>query len=43
MLAVFLAEPAADILAALTTGGMFFWRFPRILRERENELKKQSA
>ena len=39
----FLAEPAADILAALTTGGMFFWRFPRILRERENELKKQSA
>ena len=43
VLAVFLAEPAADILAALTTGGMFFWRFPRILRERENELKKQSA
>ena len=43
VLAVFLAEPAADILAALTTGGMFFWRFPRILRERENELKKHSA
>ena len=43
VLAVFLAEPAADILAALTTGGMFLWRFPRILRERENELKKQSA
>ena len=43
VLAVFLAEPAADILAALTTGGMFFWRSPRILRERENELKKQSA
>ena len=43
VLAVFLAEPAADILAALTTGGMFLWRFPRILRERENELRKQSA
>ena len=43
VLAVFLAEPAADILAALTTGGMFFRRFPRILRERENELRKQSA
>ena len=43
VLAVFLAEPAADILAALTTGGMFFRRFPRILRERENELRKQGA
>ena len=43
VLAVFLAEPAADILAALTTGGMFLWRFPRILRGRENELRKQSA
>ena len=26
--AVFLAEPVADILAATTTGAIFFWRFP---------------
>ena len=38
VLAVFLAEPAADILAALTTGGMFLWHFPRILRRRADEL-----
>ena len=43
VLAVCLAEPAADILAALTTGGMFFWRFPKLLRAREAELKEQSA
>ena len=36
VLAVFLAEPAADILAALTTGGLFCGRFPRSLRERDN-------
>ena len=38
VLAVFLAEPAADILAALTTGGMFLWHFPRILARRRAEL-----
>ena len=38
VLAVFLAEPAADILAALTTGSMFLWHFPRILRRRADEL-----
>ena len=43
VLAVFLAEPAADILAALTTGSLFFWRFPKLLRVREAELKEQSA
>ncbi len=36
--AVFLAEPVADILAALTTGTLFFRRFPRILAAREQEL-----
>ena len=36
--AIFLAEPAADILAALTTGGLFFWRFPQLLRNRAAEL-----
>ena len=35
---VFLAEPVADILAATTTGLMFAWKFPRILRRREKEL-----
>ena len=38
VLAVFLAEPAADILAATTTGLMFLWQFPRILRRRSDEL-----
>ena len=41
--AVFLAEPAADILAALTTGSMFLWRFPRILSDREKELREKQA
>ena len=41
--AVFLAEPVADILAALTTGGMFLWRFPRILEHRRQELAKKNA
>ena len=36
--AVFLAEPVADILAAATTGTLFFTRLPRILRKREIEL-----
>ena len=43
VMAVFLAEPVADILAALTTGSLFFWRFPKLLRAREAELKEQSA
>lgn len=37
--AVFLAEPVADILAATTTGAIFFWRFPRILEKRRLELE----
>ena len=41
VLAVFLAEPSADILAALTTGGMFLWHFPRILARRRAELDQQ--
>ncbi|MGI5928904.1 MATE family efflux transporter [Pseudoflavonifractor sp.] len=36
--AVYLAEPVADALAATTTGLMFAWKFPRILRRREQEL-----
>lgn len=39
--AVFLAEPVADILAATTTGILFFTRLPKILREREQKLKEQ--
>lgn len=38
--AVFLAEPVADILAATTTGTLFFTRLPKILRERERTLKE---
>lgn len=41
--AVFLAEPVADILAALTTGTLFFLRFPRILVAREKELAARGA
>lgn len=33
--AVWLAEPVADLLAAATTGTVFFTRFPRILSRRE--------
>ena len=40
---VFLAEPAADILAATTTGCLFFWRFPRILSARQAELDQKTA
>lgn len=32
--AVYLAEPVADIVAATITGLVFFWKFPRILKER---------
>ena len=38
--AVWLAEPVADILAAATTGLMFAHRFPRILKRREEQLRK---
>ena len=37
--AVWLAEPVADILAATTTGCMFAYRFPRILRRREEQIR----
>lgn len=37
--AVWLAEPIADILAATTTGIIFFYRFPRILGRRKKELE----
>lgn len=39
--AVFLAEPVADVLAALTTASIFFFRFPRILAAREAELAQR--
>ena len=43
VLAVFLAEPAADILAALTTGTLFFWQFPKLLKARAAELQEHPA
>ena len=39
--AVFLAEPVADILAATTTGTLFFTRLPKILRAREDKLRTE--
>ncbi|WP_130869890.1 MATE family efflux transporter [Intestinimonas massiliensis (ex Afouda et al. 2020)] len=41
--AVFLAEPVADIAAAITTGSMFLWRFPRILEHRRAELAEKKG
>ena len=38
VLGVFLAEPVADVLASATTGALFFWRFPKILERRRQEL-----
>ncbi len=38
--AVWLAEPVADVLAASTTGLVFARKFPKILKNRENELKQ---
>ena len=40
VLAIFVAEPTADFLAATCTGLVFLRRFPRILRRREAELKQ---
>jgi len=40
VLAVFLAEPSADILAAIVTGSLFFWRFPRLLSALAAELSQ---
>ncbi len=40
VLAVYAAEPVADILAGISTGLIFLWRFPKILRRREAELEK---
>ena len=40
VLGVFLAEPAADVLAAATTGLMFLWHFPKILRRRAVEMEE---
>ena len=39
--AVFLAEPIADITAALSTGTMFLLRFGKILKHREEVLSAQ--
>ena len=39
---VFLAEPIADTLAAVTTGTLFFTRLPRILRARETALAERT-
>ena len=33
VMAVFLAEPISDIIAALATTGTFFFRFDKILKE----------
>ena len=38
VMAVFLAEPVADVLAATVTGLIFLWRFPKILRRRGEAL-----
>ena len=39
VLAVFLAEPAADLIAGISTAAVFAWRFPKILAERQRTLE----
>jgi hypothetical protein len=41
--AVFLAEPVADVLAASTTGALFFTRLGGILAAREEALRRRTA
>jgi Na+-driven multidrug efflux pump len=41
--AVLLSEPVADICAATVTGTVFFLQFPKILRRREERLKKNAT
>ena len=40
--AVFLAEPVADITAAITCAVIFLCRIPKILKQREEAVKKQA-
>ena len=40
---VLLAEPIADLLAGVTTGSIFAWRFPRILKRRREALEGGGA
>lgn len=40
-LAVFLAEPISDIIAASVTAGMFFYNFKKIISGKENEQKSK--
>ena len=40
-LAVFLAEPISDIIAASVTAGMFFYNFKKIISGNENEQKSK--
>lgn len=41
--AVILAEPVADITAAIVTGLVFLWRFPKILKTREAQLDRKES
>lgn len=41
VLAVFLAEPVADLIAGSSTAAVFAWRFPKILAERRAELERK--
>ena len=41
VLAVFLAEPAADLIAGISAAAVFARRFPRILAERERTLERE--
>lgn len=40
-MAVFLAEPISDIIAASVTAGMFFYNFKKIISGKENEQKSK--
>lgn len=41
VLGVLIAEPIADVASALTCGAVFFWRLPKIIKQRQETLSGQ--
>ena len=42
VLGVLMAEPIADVVSALTCGAVFFWKLPRIIERRRQQLSQQT-
>ena len=41
VLGVLMAEPIADVVSALTCGAVFFWRLPKIIKKRQEQMSAQ--